>query len=294
MQVHLIDGTYELFRQHFGMVMRHGDPGPNDAAIGVVNSTLQLVQKGATHVGVASDHVIESFRNDLYAGYKNGDGMDPVLLAQIPVMEELCVAAGFTTWAMVQWEADDALGAAAKVAEADPRVEQVRIVTPDKDLGQCVRGTRVVQYDRRKDEVVDEDAVTAKFGVPPSSIADYLALVGDSADGYPGLAGWGAKSAAAVLSKFGTIEAIPADAADWGLPLRGADKLARTLREQMDDALLFKVIATVALDVPVGTVDDWEWRGPTPGFRALAESLGAPQLADRAEKLARKLAPPAG
>lgn len=294
MQVHLIDGTYELFRQHFGMVMRHGDPGPNDAAIGVVNSTLQLVQKGATHVGVASDHVIESFRNDLYAGYKNGDGMDPVLLAQIPVMEQLCESAGFTTWAMVEWEADDALGAAAKVAEADPRVEQVRIVTPDKDLGQCVRGTRVVQYDRRKDEVVDEEAVTAKFGVPPSSIADYLALVGDSADGYPGLAGWGAKSAAAVLSKFGTIEAIPADAADWGLPLRGADKLARTLREQLDDALLFKVIATVALDVPVGTVDDWRWRGPTPGFRALAESLGASQLADRAEKLARKLAPPAG
>ena len=188
MNVHLIDGTYELFRQHFGMVAKHGSPGPHDAAIGVVASTLQLVQKGATHVGVASDHVIESFRNDLYDGYKTGEGMDPVLLAQIPVMEDLLEAAGFTTWRMVQWEADDALGAAAAVAAADERVEQVRIVTPDKDLGQCVVGTRVVQYDRRKDEVIDEAAVTEKFGVPPTSIADYLALVGDSADGYPGLA----------------------------------------------------------------------------------------------------------
>ena len=291
-KVHLIDGTYELFRQHFGMVMRHGEPGPNDAAIGVVNSTLQLVQKGATHVGVASDHVIESFRNDLYDGYKTGEGMDPVLLAQIPVMEDLLVAAGFTTWAMVQWEADDALGAAAAIAEADPRVEQVLIVTPDKDLGQCVRGARVVQYDRRKDEIVDEDAVIAKFGVPPSSIADYLALVGDSADGYPGLPGWGAKGSATVLSRWGTIEAIPASAADWDLPgLRGAEKLARTLREQMADAMLFKRIATVALDVPVGTVDEWRWQGPTAGFRALAEQMGAPQLADRAEKLAKKIAP---
>jgi 5'-3' exonuclease, N-terminal resolvase-like domain len=177
-KVHLIDGTYELFRQHFGMAVRHGDPAPNAAALGVVNSTLQLVQKGATHVAVASDHVIESFRNDLYPGYKSSEGMDPVLLDQIPVMEELLVAAGFTTWPMVQWEADDALGAAAAVADADERVEQVLIVTPDKDLGQCVRGTRVVQYDRRKDEIVDEDAVIAKFGVPPSSIADYLASPG--------------------------------------------------------------------------------------------------------------------
>lgn len=292
MKVHLIDGTYELFRQHFGMVVRHGDAGPNDAAIGVVNSTLELVRKGATHVGVASDHVIESFRNDLYAGYKSSEGMDPVLLHQIPVMEQLLTAAGFTTWAMVEWEADDALGAAAAVADADPRVEQVLIVTPDKDLGQCVRGTRVVQYDRRKDEIVDEDAVTAKFGVPPSSIADYLALVGDSADGYPGLPGWGAKGAATVLSRWGTIEQIPSSSKEWELPgLRGAEKLARTLQDQLADALLFKVIATVALDVPVGAVDDWRWAGPTPEFRALVEALGAPQLADKAERLAKKAAP---
>jgi 5'-3' exonuclease len=285
MNVHLIDGTYELFRQHFGQVSRHGDAGPFDASVGVVASTLQLVANGATHVGVASDHVIESFRNDLYAGYKTSAGMDPVLLDQIPVMEEALVACGFTTWAMVEWEADDALAAAAAVAEHDPRVEQVLIVTPDKDLGQCVRGRRVVQYDRRKDEIVDEAGVIAKFGVPPTSIADYLALVGDSADGFPGLPGWGAKSAATVLAKFGTIEAIPASSGEWGLPaLRGAEKLARTLQDQMADALLFKVIATVALDVPVGEVDEWRWQGPTPEFAAVAARLGAPDLAARADR----------
>lgn len=292
MKVHLIDGTYELFRQHFGMVVRHGDPGPHDAAIGVVGSTLQMVQKGATHLGVASDHVIESFRNDLYVGYKTSAGMDPVLLNQIPVMEELLVAAGFTVWPMVDHEADDALGAAATVAEADPRVDQVLIVTPDKDLGQCVRGTRVVQYDRRKDEVIDEAAVTAKFGVPPTSVADYLALVGDSADGYPGLPGWGAKGAATVLARWGSIEAIPPSSSDWGLPgLRGAEKLCATLQSQMTEALLFKRIATVVTDLSVGAVDDWRWTGPTAGFRDLAERYGAPQLADRAERLAKKVAP---
>lgn len=285
-KVHLIDGTYELFRQHFGQVSRHGDAGPYDAAVGVVGSTLQLVASGATHVGVASDHVIESFRNDLYAGYKTSEGMDPVLLTQIPIMEELLVAAGFTTWPMVEWEADDALGAAAAVAAADRRVEQVLIVTPDKDLGQCVRGTRVVQYDRRKDEIVDEAAVAVKFGVGPASIADYLALVGDAADGFPGLPGWGAKSASTVLAKFETIEEIPASSGDWGLPgLRGAEKLARTLQDQMADALLFKVIATVALDVPVGTVDEWEWHGPTPALATVAARLGAPDLADRAQRM---------
>lgn len=286
--MHLIDGTYELFRQHFGMAAKHGSPGPYDAAVGVVASTLSLVQQGATHVGVASDHVIESFRNELWDGYKTSAGMDPVLLAQIPVMEELLVGAGFTTWAMVEWEADDALGTAAAVADADPRVERVLIVTPDKDLGQCVRGTRVVQYDRRKDEIVDEAAVTAKFGVPPGSIADYLGLVGDSADGYPGLPGWGAKSAAAVLARYGSIDAVPASVKDWDVPgLRGAEKLARTLVDQRELAVLFKRIATIELDVPVGTVDDWEWHGPSAGFRALADRYGAPNLADRAERLAR-------
>ncbi|MBI4883022.1 MAG: flap endonuclease [Actinobacteria bacterium] len=290
MRVHLIDGTYELFRQHFGQVSRHGDAGPNDAAIGVVASTLQLVTAGATHLGVASDHVIESFRNDLYPGYKTSEGMDPVLLRQIPVMEQALVACGFTTWAMVEWEADDALASAAAIADADPRVEQVLIVTPDKDLCQCVRGSRVVQFDRRKDEIVDAAGVLAKFGVPPASIADYLALVGDSADGFPGLPGWGAKSAATVLAKFGTIDAIPSSAGDWGLPaLRGAEKLARTLQDQMADAMLFRVIATTALDVPVGTVDDWQWKGPTADLATLAAELGAPELAERAARIAARV-----
>ncbi len=289
MKVHLVDGTYELFRQHYGTAARHSDPPPNAAALGVVGSTLQLVADGATHVGVASDHVIESFRNDLWPGYKTSAGMDPILLAQIPLMEELLELAGFTVWPMVEYEADDALGAAAAVADADPRVELALIVTPDKDLGQCVRGTRVVQYDRRKGEIIDEAGVTAKFGVPPSSIADYLALVGDSADGYPGLPGWGAKGAATVLAKFGSIEAVPASSRDWDLGgLRGAEKLAVTLRDQMSEAVLFKRIATVETDVEVGTVDDWAWKGARAGFAARCAELGMPALADRASRLASR------
>jgi 5'-3' exonuclease len=287
MHVHLVDGTYELFRQHFGQVARHGDAGEFDAAVGVVASTLQLVADGATHVGIASDHVIESFRNDLWPGYKTSAGMLPELLMQIPVMEDALTAAGFTVWAMVEYEADDALGAAAKVAEFDERVEQVQIVTPDKDLGQCVRGTRVVQYDRRKREIVDREAVIAKFGVPPESIADYLALVGDAADGFPGLPGWGAKGAAAVLARFGSIDAIPASSRDWDLPaVRGAEKLAVTLRDNLELALLFRRIATVETDVEVGTVDEWRWTGPTARFEAVAAALGAPDLWDRARRLA--------
>lgn len=291
MKVHVVDGTYELFRQHFGQVRHHEAPGAHAAAAGVVASTLQLVADGATHVGVASDHVIESFRNDLWAGYKTGDGMLPELLAQIPVMERALEAAGFTVWAMVEHEADDALGAAAAVAAADPRVEQVIIHTPDKDLGQCVRGTRVVQYDRRKKEILDETAVEAKFGVPPGAIADYLALVGDSADGFPGLPGWGAKSASTVLATFGSLEAIPPSSADWGIPsLRGAEKLAATLRDQMELALLFRRIATVETDVAVGTVDDWRWAGPRPEFEAMAAEIGAPGLWSRATQLAARRA----
>ena len=283
MRVHLIDGTYELFRQHYGQVARHADAGPTAAAAGVVASTLELVADGATHIGVASDHVIESFRNDLWPGYKTSAGMDPALLAQIPVMEALLEACGFTVWAMVEHEADDALGAAAAVADADERVEQVIIVTPDKDLGQCVRGTRVVQYDRRKREIVDEAGVVAKFGVGPASIADYLALVGDSADGYPGIAGWGAKSTAAVLARWGTIEAIPQSSGDWGLNgLRGIEKLSKALRDDFAAALLFKRIATVELEVPVGTVDEWEWAGPTERFEEAATAAGVPELVGRA------------
>ena len=235
MKVHLVDGTYELFRQNFGRAAKEPDAGPYAATTGVLGSTLQLFADGATHVAVASDHVIESFRNDMWAGYKTSAGMPPELLAQIPIVEEALVAMGVTTWAMVEVEADDALGAAAAVADADERVEQVLIVTPDKDLGQCVRGTRVVQYDRRKREIIDEDGVIAKFGVPPESIPDYLGLVGDSADGFPGIAGWGAKSASAVLARYGHLEAIPEAAGQWDVAgLRGAAKLssraARRLR----------------------------------------------------------------
>ena len=287
MNVHLIDGTYELFRQHYGQAGRHADESPYAATIGVLSSTLQMLAQGATHVGVASDHVIESFRNDLWAGYKTSAGMAEELLVQIPLMEDALVAMGVTVWAMVEYEADDALAAAAAVADADPDVSRVLIVTPDKDLGQCVRGTRVVQYDRRKDEIIDEAGVTAKFGVGPASIPDYLGLVGDTADGFPGLPGWGAKGAATVLARFGHIEAIPDSAAEWQIPgLRGAEKLASTLAEHRDEALLFRRIATVVTDIEVGTVASWRWQGPTAEFASFAADLGASHLTDRAERLA--------
>ena len=294
MKVHLVDGTYELFRQHFGAAAaRRGSDtpvAPLAATIGVLSSTIQLLADGATHVGVASDHVIESFRNDLWPGYKTSAGMDPVLLEQIPLAEAALTALGVTVWAMVEHEADDALGAAAAIADADARVEQVLICTPDKDRGQSVRGDRVVQFDRRKGEVLDEAAVTAKFGVPPASIPDWLALVGDSADGFPGITGWGAKSAAAVLARYGHIDAIPAMAGKWDVPgLRGAQKLATNLRANLADAVLFRRLATLETDVPVGTVDDWRWAGPTEGFADVCEKLGASQLARRANALASRV-----
>jgi len=231
--------------------------------------------------------VIETFRNELWPGYKTSEGMPPELLRQIPVMEAGLVAMGVTTWAMVEWEADDALGAAAHLADGDERVEQVLIVTPDKDLGQCVRGQRVVQYDRRRRELIDEQGVVAKFGVGPASIPDYLGLVGDAADGFPGLPGWGSRSAAAVLAAYRHLEQIPAQASLWDVPgLRGAAKLSATLQENMELALLFRIIATVDLEVPVGTVDDWHWKGPTPEFATIAKEIGAPNLATKAAALA--------
>jgi 5'-3' exonuclease len=295
-KVHLVDGTYELFRQHFGQAVRHEDPGPYTAVHGVLSSTLQLLQDGATHIGVASDHIIESFRNDLWPGYKTSEGMPPELLAQTPVLEDALVAMGVTTWAMVEYEADDALGSAAAVAADDDRVEQVVICTPDKDLGQCVTGRRVVQLDRRKGETFDEDAIAAKFGVRPASIPDYLALVGDSADGFPGLQGWGAKSAAAVLAVYGHLEQIPPAAGQWEVPgLRGAAKLSATLQQEMALAIRFRRIATIERDVPVGTVDEWEWKGPTPRFTQVVEEIGAPgHLLVRARRLAAERGTPAG
>jgi 5'-3' exonuclease len=288
MQVHLVDGTYELFRYHFALPSHVLDDGREVAATrGVVGSMLSLLEDGATHVGIATDHVIESFRNDLWPGYKSSAGMPPELLSQFGLLEDVLAAAGFVVFPMVEHEADDALGAAASVAAADERVERVLICTPDKDLGQCVVDDRVVQLDRRKGTVYDAAGVEEKFGVTPASIPDYLALVGDSADGFPGLAGWGAKSASAVLARYGHLEDVPALAADWDVPVRNAGRLALTLQDEMDLAVLFRRIATIETDAPtIEDVDELAWRGPAPGFRDVATALDAPNLAARAERLA--------
>ena len=288
MIVHLIDGTYELYRQFYGQLGRHSDEHENAGVIGVLTSTLQLIEDGATHIGVATDHVIESFRNDLWPGYKTSEGMEPEILRQIPVLEEALMAMGVTVWAMTEFEADDALASAVRVSCDDRRVHQVRLLTPDKDLGQCVSGRRVVQVDRKNDVLIDEVAVKTKFGVGPESIIDYLALVGDSADGFPGLPGWGAKSASTVLAKYGDLMSIPSDHAQWisdGVKVRGAEKLATTLHEQRADAELFRILATLFDTVDVGTVDDWKWSGPGPEFAVLTTKWGVPKLGERAASL---------
>lgn len=273
MKVHLVDGTYELFRQHYGQAARHGSAAPGAATAGVVASTIALLAGGATHLGVATDSVVESFRNSLWAGYKTGEGLDEEILVQFPLLDEAMAALGVALWPMVEFEADDALGAAAVKAALDQRVTQVRICTPDKDLAQCVQGTRIVQENRLKREIRDEAGVIAKFGVPPASIPDYLALVGDTSDGYPGLQGWGAKSAALVLAKFGHIENIPDDGTTWGVNVRAAS-LAATLKRDREQALLFRKIATIRLDVPVfETVDELEYQGPTAAFAAIKDRL---------------------
>ena len=287
MLVHLVDGTYELFRQHFGASAGGSrTPGEFDATIGVLSSTIQLLADGATHVGVASDHTITSFRNELFDGYKDDAEMPDELLVQIPVMEAALSSLGVTVWPMERYEADDALASASVVAAADDRVEQVLIVTPDKDLGQCVQGRRVVQFDRRKREIVDEDAVRERFGIGPDAIADYLALGGDTADGTPGVPGWGAKSTAAVLARYGHLDDIPAEPALWDVPgLRGAARLGANLAAHREAAVLYRTLATVVRDVPVGTVDDWQWRGPTIEFAAMCTDLGAERLVDRVARL---------
>ena len=241
---------------------------------GVLNSILGMINAGATHVGVATDHVIESFRNGLWPGYKTGAGVDPALLSQFQPLEDALSALGVVVWPMVEYEADDALAAAAAAAARDPRVERVFICTPDKDLAQSVRGRRVVQMDRRARTVRDEAGIIAKFGVPPQSIPDYLALVGDASDGYPGLPGWGAKSAAAVLAKFKRLEAIPPDARDWSVNAAHAARLARTLAEQRDRAFLFRDLATLRTGIPLfDSIEALRWNGPTSGFQALAAEL---------------------
>ncbi|MEY4164915.1 MAG: hypothetical protein RL419_757 [Actinomycetota bacterium] len=289
--VHLIDGTYELYRQHFGQAVRHRTPPPLAATAGVVTSTLQLLAGGATHVAVSMDHVIESFRNDLYDGYKTSEGMEEEILNQLPIVQDALRALGVPVWSMVKYEADDGLAAAAHLADADERVAQVQILSPDKDMGQCVKGNRVVQFDRRNDVIINEDAVRAKFGVGPTSIADWLGLVGDTADGFPGLQGWGAKSASAVLAVYQHIEDIPDDVDSWSEAargVRGAAKLAATLCDNREMAMLFKDIATVrtdvADDVDIGSVDSWRWRGPTSALETFAKELGIAQLVERVER----------
>ncbi len=290
MNIHLVDGTYELFRHYYAVPKRVNARAQEVAAVtGVAQSILGMLAEGATHVGVATDHVIESFRNEMWPGYKDSSGIEPDLLSQFELLEDALRALGVVVWAMVEFEADDALAAAAWVGADDPRVERVLICTPDKDLAQCVVGERVVQFDRRRRQIIDEGGVREKFGVPPVSIPDYLALVGDGADGYPGLKGWGAKSASAVLARYGHLEAIPASAADWDVAVRGAPRLAETLAADRDLAFLFREIATVRRDAPVGAgVDHLEWSGPGPAFAEIVERLEAPELVERARRVAQR------
>ena len=278
MDVYLIDGTYELFRHYHALPSARDAAGGEVAAVrGVLRSVLGLISGGgATHVAVATDHIIESFRNLLWPGYKTGAGIEPDLLAQFPLLEEALSALGIVVWPMVEFEADDALAAGAAAAAADVRVERVIICTPDKDLAQCVRGTRIVQLNRRTREIRDEAGVVAKFGVQPASIPDYLALVGDAADGYPGLPGWGAKSAAAVLARYHHFEAIPADWRLWGVNAVNPGTLAQTLQRERDRAFLFRDLATLRTDIALfESVDELQWKGPTPAFALLAARLDA-------------------
>ncbi len=276
-EVHLVDGTYELFRHFYAVPSACDQDGREVGAVrGVLRSLLGMIKGGAAHIAVATDHVIESFRNELWPGYKSSAGVDPTLLSQFPLLEEVLLAAGIVVWPMVEFEADDALAAGAAAAARDHRVDRVIICTPDKDLAQCVRGGRVVQLNRRTRAIFDEAGVIKKFGVPPESIPDYLALVGDAADGYPGLPGWGAKSSAAVLAKFGHLESIPEDWRDWQVNAANAGALAHTLAVERGRALLFRTLATLRTDIQVfEDVEQLRWNGPTAEFGAIGARLDA-------------------
>jgi 5'-3' exonuclease len=283
MDVHLVDGTYELFRHFFAVPAATDVNGQEIGAVrGVLASVLSMIEQGATHLGVATDHVVESFRNDLYPGYKTSEGVEPELLSQFPVLEQALETMGVKVWPEVYFEADDALASAADRAAKDDRVRQVLICTPDKDLSQCVAGTRVVQLDRRRDILRDEAGVVAKFGVRPQSIPDYLAVVGDSADGYPGLPGWGVKAAALVLSQYPHLEDIPKNWREWHSSIKRTRPLSESLFNAWDDALLFRTLATLRLDVPVfNTVEDLRWNGPGPDFEETCRRIKAPDLLRR-------------
>jgi 5'-3' exonuclease len=289
MEVHLIDGTYELFRHFYALPSARDSEDREVAAVrGVLGSILSMMQADKTYIGVATDHVIESFRNRMWPGYKTGQGVDPELLSQFPLLEETLRALGVVVWAMEEYEADDALASAAFLAQADIRVKRIVISTPDKDLAQCVQGTRVVQLDRRRRLERDEQAVIQKFGVRPSSIPDYLALVGDTADGYPGLPGWGAKSASAVLSRFGKLELIPPNAMAWQVNVTNSKSLSQVFNSKRDLAFLFRDLATLRTDLPLfATVDELLWRGPTPAFPPMADRLDKAKFSGKHVKRAR-------
>jgi len=283
MDVYLIDGTYELFRHFFALPAASDLNGREIAAVrGVLTSVLSMIENGATHIGVATDHVVESFRNDLYPGYKTSEGVAPELLSQFPILEETLEAMGVVVWPMIEFEADDAVASAASKAAKDDRVKQVLICTPDKDLGQCVVDTRVVQLDRRRNIVRDEAGVVARFGVKPSSIPDYLAVVGDSADGFPGVTGWGEKAAALALSQYPHLEDIPKDWREWHPSIKRARALSESLFSAWDDALLFRTLATLRLDVPVfDAVEDLRWKGPHPNFAEHCQRMKSRDLLAR-------------
>jgi 5'-3' exonuclease len=287
MNIHLVDGTYELFRYFYAVPSAKDKNGQEIGAVrGVLASVFSMIEAGATHIGVATDHVVESFRNDLYAGYKTSEGVPPELLSQFPILEDALQQLGVMVWPMIEYEADDALASAAAKAAQNPEVSKVLICTPDKDLGQCVSGTRVVQVDRRRETVRDEAGVEAKFGVRPESIPDYLALVGDSADGFPGIRGWGEKAAGNVLAKYLHLENIPKDCHAWDVPVRRAGALAETLFNAWDEALLFRTLATLRLDVPVfDSIEELRWKSPRLEFGQLCQRMNLPDLPRRVEKM---------
>jgi 5'-3' exonuclease len=291
MDVHVIDGTYELFRHFYAVPASTDLDGQEVGAVrGVLTSVLSMIERGATHLGVATDHVVESFRNDLYPGYKTSEGVAPELLSQFPILEDALQAMGVVVWPMVEFEADDALASAAAKSAKDNRVGRVLICTPDKDLSQCVVGTRVVQLDRRRDILRDEAGVVAKFGVRPLSIPDYLAVVGDSADGFPGVPGWGQKAAALTLSQYAHLEDIPKDWRDWQPSIKRARALSESLFHGWNDALLFRTLATLRLDVPVfDTIDDLCWRRPRKNFEEKCQRMKAPDLLRRATSAASQI-----
>ena len=291
MIVHVVDGTYELFRYFFAVPSHVTDKKREVGGTrGVVGSMLSLLEGGATHVGIATDHVIESFRNDLLASYKTGEGIDPSLRSQFTLLEDTLSAVGFCVWPMVEFEADDAMGSAAKIAAADARVDRVMLCTPDKDLGQCVtEDGRIVQFDRRRETLIDFAGVIAKFGIPPLSIPDYLALVGDTADGIPGVPGWGAKTTGLVLARYAHLEDIPLEAGKWDVSVRGAGKLVNALAANYENAILYRRLATIETDAPtIVSVDELEWKGPGTNCEAALHEIDADPYIGRIERILRR------